>query len=122
MAKFRMTSARRFWWPVTVTFPDPDPAQAGNTLTQTFKVQFEEIPREEAEALFASAEGQSDNETALIHRVTKGWDADVVDDKDQPIPFSEDKLREAMQSAYFRVALWLAFAQSQTGQAARLGN
>lgn len=131
MTKFRMTSSRLYWWPVTVSFPDPDPKKAGQVIEQECNVQFAESDRQEAHAF--------DEETAtllplaregrehewLISR-TRGWDDNVVDDKDQPIPFTEAALREAMRSNYFRIGLYTAYAQSQTGSPkrppARVGN
>lgn len=122
-----MTARRVYWWPVTVRFPDPDPAKAGQLLSQTFKARFREIPREEAQRLLeeiaelAPAE-RAKREFDQIIAVTEGWDEDVVDDAGQSIPFSADALREALQSSFFRIAIYRAFADSCSGEAARLGN
>lgn len=131
MTKYRLTSKRVFWWPVSVTFPDPDPKNAGQVIEETFNVQLEETPRDEARAFgdemakLPAADREVREHDLLIGK-TKGWDEDVVDYREQPVPFTETALREAMQSVFFRSALYTAYAQSQTGAPrrppARLGN
>jgi hypothetical protein len=131
MTKFRMTSSRLYWWPVTVSFPDPDTKKAGQVIEQEFNAQFEESDRDAGRAFddemakLSPLEREGREHEWLIGR-TKGWDENVVDEKEQPIPFTETALRAAMRSNYFRVGLYTAYAQSQTGSpkrpSARAGN
>ncbi len=127
MAKFRMVSRRRYSWPVTVRFPDPDPNRAGEIVEQTFTVLFEEMPRDEARALQDEIEAlppreQEERQHDMLVAVIKGWGDDIVDHADQPIPFSEAALREGLQSSFLRIGLYRAYVQSLTGEAARKGN
>jgi hypothetical protein len=127
MAKFRMVTKRLYWWPVNVRFPDPDAKKAGEVLVQTFRAQFEEIGRDEAQRLqdeiaaLPPAE-QDARQLDLLTRVIRGWDEDVVDETEQPIPFAIEELKAALQSGYFRIAVYRAYLESLTGEAARKGN
>ncbi len=120
MTKFRMVKRRLYWWPVPVRFPDPDPKRAGRTLEQTFTAQFEEMPLDEARLLEEEIAAlphkeQLSREHDLLVRVVKSWADDVVDEQEQPIPFSAEALHEALQSAYVRAGLYTAWVQSLTG-------
>lgn len=124
--KFVLTSQHLFWWPVKVVMPDPDPKRAGKTITQEFRMQFCEIPRSEVRALAkeiaelpdAEREGR---EHDLILRVSRNWDG-VVGDDGAAIPFSEEMLGQALESALFRLAIYRAFNESLSVEAARQGN
>lgn len=127
MTKFRPTKKRVYWWPVTVRYPDPDPAKAGEIAEETFKARFEEIPRDEAKRLQEEMaalpyDKREEKEHELIIRVMTGWNEDVVDEGDQPIPFSGEALRSVLQSSYARLAINTAYFLSLTGEAARKGN
>ncbi|MBO0662153.1 hypothetical protein LQ948_04770 [Jiella sp. MQZ9-1] len=44
---FVLTDSYRYFWPVTVLIPNPD--RPGQTIEQSFDIEFEAIPLEEAE-------------------------------------------------------------------------
>lgn len=123
MPKFRRTSVRRYHWPVVVAFPDPDPAKAGEIVEQTFKVLFEEMPRDKVSALQEEIAAlppkeREAREHDLLIGVVKGWNDDILDDADQPILFSEDELKITLQSTYVQAALYRAYYQSLSGNKA----
>ncbi len=124
--QFVLTREHRYWWPVTVTFPHDDPAKAGEIVQQTFKMQFVAMPQDEAAALADEIAALPPSERAKrehdhIIAVSCNW-TDIVDADKSPVPFSEEALREALQSSFFRIAIYRAVAESLRGEAARKGN
>jgi len=125
---FKMSATHRYWWPVQVKQPvaDADPKKAGRVETMTLKLLFEAIDQDVAKALDAELaalpkEERESRQHEHIEQVTKDW-ADVVDDDNQPIPFSLDRFRQAMQRSWFRLAVYKAYAASIAGEEARLKN
>ncbi len=124
--KFVLTKEHTYWWPVKVAIPDPDPARAGKLIEQEFRMQFVSIGQDEAQALADEIAALEPKERAarehdLILRVSKDW-ADIVDEDQQPVPFSEEMFRAAMQSPFYRAAVYRAYNASMRGEAARKGN
>tara|TARA_R100001129_G_scaffold173048_1_gene144170 strand:+ start:2995 stop:3360 length:366 start_codon:yes stop_codon:yes gene_type:complete len=120
--KFTLTRAHLYWWPVKVAIPHPDKDKAGEQLEMTFKMQFEALPREDAERI--AEDMKRDPETAAnadIRRVARDWD-EVVDAEGKAIPFSTEALDELMQISWYRMAVYRAWGASLIGDAARLGN
>lgn len=123
--QFKLSKTHRYWWPVKVRMPDPD--VAGEFIETELRLQFEPMPRDEAlaEDDQMSRKGEVRDmvvrEEAQFLRVIKNWDG-VIDDEDEIVPFSPDKLRIALQQSWFRTAVSKALAESMHGEAARLGN
>lgn len=123
--KFKLADSHRYWWPVPVKMPHP--SEAGKIETQTLKILFE--PQGQDEALEAMERYQSltslreraEHERDQLLAVVKNWD-DVVGEDGGAIGFSEDVLRQALQTSWFRSAVYEAYNQSLLGQEARLGN
>lgn len=123
--QFKLAETYRYWWPVTVRVPDPD--NAGQILKQKFRVLFEPLDREEQLAESERAAGLKtmrdlvDHEIQNALRVVKNWD-DVIGDGGEIVPFSEDKLRQALRHSWFRDGIQTALKESLSGEEARLGN
>lgn len=111
------------WWPATVNQPSGD--KPGEIDKKELKLLFEAIGRgemEEVERAMNKAElaGDKDAVDAMLVRVVKDW-RDVVDDAQSPIPFSEERLRAALQISWVRIGFlraWTAFVSGDP----RLGN
>lgn len=123
--KFTLVEAPTFWWPVTVRVPDPD--APGKTIAQDLKVQFtpktrdEEIALNEQFAALTTDRERADAEIANWLEIIKGWDG-VVDGNGNPVAFSKETLRAALQWQWFRSALSKAFTDSAFGLEAQRGN
>ena len=123
--KFTLVEAPTFWWPVTVRVPDPE--APGKTIAQDLRVQFVPKTRDEEIALneaFASLKTDRERAAAEIANwldIVKGWDG-VVDGNGNPVAFSKETLRAALQWQWFRSALSKAFTDSAFGLEAQRGN
>ncbi len=123
--KFVLSSKISYFWPVTVRMPNPD--APGEIVEQTFQMRF--TPQTQDEAIASNAvfqklstvEEQISHERANLMKVCTGWD-DVVDADKNAIAFTQENLLMAMQQPWFRTGVNDALAESQNGQAARLGN
>ncbi|QDY99060.1 hypothetical protein FQ775_01005 [Nitratireductor mangrovi] len=125
--KFKLSHEHRYWWPVTVAVPHPDKDKAGSFLEMSFRMQFEALPREEALALSKKLAGLEPAEAERhryddIVRVARDWDEDVLDENDEPIPFSAARLAAFMELSWFRLGVYRAWSSSLVGDAARKGN
>ena len=123
--KFTLSKTIRYWWPVTVSIPDP--ANPGKCIKQTLKVLFEPKNQDAAISAYKHLEEIPDVHDRLVAErdmlagVVKDW-ADVVDDDQTPMPFSQEALNAALQQGWFRTGLNRALTESLTGEEARLGN
>lgn len=125
MAEFVLSETNRYWWTVNVRVPDP--AAHGTFTVQKLKVLFQPTSREaalaaaEARTEITSARELVEHDAAQIEAIVQGWDG-VVDPDGQPVPFSREALRLAIDNSWFRTAIEAAFTESLYGEAARLGN
>ena len=125
--KFVLTNKHRYWWPVAITVPNPDPNRAGEMVEMQFKMQFEALPRDEAKAMqdriraLPADEAEAENHADLM-RVVKGWDSDVVDEDGDTVPFSAEALSQLLQISWYRLGVYRAWAASIVGEAPRRGN
>ena len=123
--QFKLAETYRYWWPVKVRVPDPE--SPGKIVEQTFKALFEPLDREEQLAESERAAGLKtmrdlvDHEIQNALRVVKNWD-EVIGDGGEIVPFSEDKLRQALRHSWFRAGVQEALKESLAGEEARLGN
>ncbi len=123
--KFVLSDSNRYWWPVTVSIPDPE--QPGKIMRQTLKILFE--PKDQDEALneqerIAAISVPRERmlaERAALMDVIKGWDDIVTDDK-APVPFTTENLTLALRKSWFRIGVYNAYAESLNGQEALAGN
>lgn len=120
--KFTLTSNHRYWWPVKVAIPHPDKDKAGEQIEMEFRMQFETLPRDEADRIAELMKGDPSQVHADLKRVACDWDENVVDDGGKPVPFSVEALDQALQISWFRLALYRAWGASLVDDAARLGN
>tara|TARA_R110002020_G_scaffold34066_34_gene103956 strand:- start:5883 stop:6248 length:366 start_codon:yes stop_codon:yes gene_type:complete len=120
--KFVLTSTHRYWWPVKVSIPDPDPSRAGEYLEMEFKMQFDSLPRDEADKVAELMRASSDNTYADLKRVSRDWDENVVDENGKPIPFSAEAFEELLRISWYRLAVYRAWGASLVDEKARLGN
>lgn len=121
---FVLTTTHRYWWPVKVTSPDPN--VPGAYTTEEFEAEFEPIGQDEAVALRAEilalpVEQQRAREHEELKRVTKNWRG-VVNAGGTEMLFSADSFHQALQFSWFRAGMYAAYADSLSGEAARLGN
>ncbi|WP_349295235.1 hypothetical protein ABEB22_18305 (plasmid) [Thioclava sp. 'Guangxiensis'] len=123
--KFTLAKTVRYWWPVTVRMPDPQ--NPGKIAEQQLKVLFEPkgrdaaIASQEALSKLDTPKERADHEHSELKAVVKGWD-DVLDEEGTSVPFSEEMLGAALQMSWFRTGVYSAYADSLSGQEARLGN
>ncbi len=125
--KFVAVKEHRYWWPIRVKVPNPEPRAAGTFLDQSFKAQFVSIPKDEAMALEREIRvlpetERAGREHALLERVLVGWDDNIVDEEGKPVPFSIEQFRELMQSSWFRIGAYQGWNESVVGEEARRGN
>lgn len=123
--KFVLTTEHTYFWPVTVSLPDP--AKSGELIEQKFDIQFRAMPRDESDAFDAELaalppEAARQRKHDLLKEIVLGWGDGVVDKKGHQVPFSAEALHQAMQMSWFLVAVYRAYAQSLSGDQARLGN
>lgn len=125
MLKFVLAPTKAYWWPVTVSLPDPD--NAGQVIVQRLKLLFEprdqeaEIVERERIAAIRDSVAQAKAERAMLAAVVKGWD-DVETRDGTVVPFTPEVLDQALRQPWFRRAAWTAYYESLSGEAARLGN
>lgn len=116
--QFKLAKSHRYWWPVTVRVPDPD--VAGRMVEQNLKIQIdpmgreEEMVRSEKAAALKTSRELVDFEIEGALRIVKSWDG-VVDANGEPVSFSEDALRQALEFAWFRSAIAKAYSESVSG-------
>lgn len=123
--KFALIDTYRYWWPVTVS--PPDPVNPGKFLTQTMKIEFEAENRDEALARMEKiaalpAEEQADHEFDELRRIVKNWDEVVGADNLTPIAFTAEVFDKAIQHSWFRIGVYRGYAESLSGDQARLKN
>ncbi|MER8946094.1 hypothetical protein [Mesorhizobium sp. M0959] len=123
--KFVMTKEYRYWWPVKIERPDP--VNPGKWQTQSYTHEFVGVSEDEAKELekeiaaLATAEEKSARQHDLIMKASRNW-RDVIDDHKNPVEFTEELLRQALQDTWYRVGLYNAYASSLASPAARKGN
>lgn len=123
--KFKLVEKHRYWWPVVVRIPDPD--VPGRFVEQELKILFEPQDRDAAVAAteayekLTTARARADHEHEQLLAVSKNWD-DVEGSDKQPLAFSEDIFRAALQQGWFRSAVYTAYYDSLNGVEARVGN
>lgn len=122
--QFNLSKSYRYWWPVTVRSPDPE--NPGKVIEQKLRVQFEPLPRDEEiawqekTAKLKTARARVEDEKVQMRSVVKNWDG-VLSGSDI-VPFSPEALDLALQHPWFRIGLANAFAESLSGEEARMGN
>ena len=117
---FILSDVYRFSWPATALVPDV--AQPGQVVKQHFQLSFEAMSRDGWLAVVqAASDGGSDANYEFLLRVIKGWDQ-VISAENEPVPFSEETLHQAMQFRWFRDAAFSSYHEAMSGEAARLGN
>lgn len=123
--KFIVSQNRQFWWPVLVVMPSQ--TVAGETEEQSFEALFEAIGHDEAKALdeertkAASVNDVISTEIAMLQRVVKGWRG-VVGGDEAELAFSDEAFRAAINFTWTRKALYRAYAEAMSGEAARIKN
>ncbi|TRL38036.1 hypothetical protein [Rhizobium straminoryzae] len=147
---FKLVSRLAAWWPVTVLQPDPDQPGAftefgfearflivGKAEMRGYAEERDQLAKKLLEAIEAMATADDkvaasdhvrDLETALethddgmFHRLITDWRG-VVDEADQPIPFSAEALDMALDHERIRRALRVAYDAAISEGGARLGN
>lgn len=125
--KFVLTSDHRYWWPIKVRVPNEDPRKAGQFQEFQFKAQFKAMPIDQANALQAEIAAlepdvQSARQNDALKQVLIGWDDALVDESQEPIPFTPGTVELLLANIWALQALYLAWGASLTGGAARKGN
>lgn len=137
---FVLSETFTFPWPVNVLEPDPD--NAGKLLEHTFTARFELIDREEAIAndrarieIVLRMAGEADpaklqqiredlaaHDRASILRVLRGWEDDLRDSVNNPIPYSDATVSAVLRHDRVHNALQRAYHEAISEDKARLGN
>jgi len=105
---FMMVKDPTFSWPVTVHVPGD-----GARIAQTFTGLFRVVPATRAAALLAEQRSAA----ALFREVLIGWQG-IVDERREPVPFSEETREALLDHGYILVALSEAYADALSGRAA----
>jgi len=106
---FKFTADPKFTHPVTVCAPVD-----GGFKEQTFRATFRVIPVDELGDT-ATLEGQKQ----LLTRIVCGFE-DLVDDAEQPLPYSDELRSQLIAVPYVRAALVQTYLQAVTKT--KLGN
>ncbi|WP_428429543.1 hypothetical protein [Pararhizobium sp.] len=122
---FCLVETYRYWWPVTVSIPDPK--EPGKFVKQRLKVEFEAEDRDEAIARMDAIAAmppkeQADHEYDALKAIVKNWDDVMEADQKTPVPYSPENFEKAIKFNWFRTAIYRAYGESMSGDEARLGN
>ncbi|MES0879700.1 hypothetical protein [Roseibium sp. SCP14] len=118
---FKITDTYRFWWPVTVRMPDPN--NAGAIIEQKFEALFEALPEDRANEMdeaFAALETAKDRKAHqhdAIREILKDWRGVIAEDESEQ-PFTEDAREQCIQSTWFRIGVYDAYAQAMRAEEA----
>lgn len=119
--KFKLTETDTYWWPVKVMVPDPD--NAGQFQEQELEILLEAEDQDtalnnmEAYSALTTARDQVEHERERLLTVCKNWRG-----LDGDVPFSKEVFLQALGKTWFRRAVFGAYSDSLSGEAARLGN
>lgn len=136
---FTLVKTLTTWWPVTVY--EPDPQTPGTFLEQSFEVEMEILDDDDVKAhrdarmavLAAAAADTSESGLAKTQqaleeldrnwflRVVRNW-RNVVDEKKNPLTFSEQVLLAALKRAHVREGIVHAYNEAIDTGAARIKN
>lgn len=137
---FKVMSTLTFPWPVKVI--EPDLSDAGALVEHTFTARFKILPPERIKASNAKRLAileKTKTETALrklkqiqaeleahdraaVFEVLAGWDEDLVDQDEKPIPFTEANFNAIYAHARVRSAFGRAYEEAISEDKARLKN
>lgn len=115
---FVMTETRLFWWPVTIQMPDP--TKAGELVEHQFEMQFEAIDDTALQAIEAEIQAIEDpiqrraRQHDVLLRVCRDW-RDVVGPDHNPLSFSLDRLKAAINQPWFRIGVYVAYNTATAG-------
>lgn len=136
---FKLVPNLTCWWPVKVS--EPDPNKPGKFIEHTFEAELQILDRDESQKadeqrramLKQAADDPSDENLAKVEklleahdqmafrRVLRNWRG-LIDENDQPIPFTDETFVAVMKHDRVRRALNVAYQEAITGDKARLGN
>lgn len=133
---FSLKLVDEYDWPVTVRVPNAgeveehqftarfrhlDLDQVREMIDEIVAAQNKERGDEQISAVNAVVDGaQLQIEQAMIYWV--GWGEDLTDTDGNPIPYGDETKRKLLGVRIIREALVKAWQDSQSGEAARLGN
>lgn len=100
---FKVSAEPKFTHPVTVFVPTD-----GGHEAQTFPVTFRVVPEDE----LGDREGAEGQKEAL-RKIVAHMD-DLVDDDEQPVPYSDAIREQLIGQAYVRIALMTAYIKAIT--------
>jgi hypothetical protein len=89
---------------VLLTLSSKCPTESGGILAIPFKARYRCPSTDECREFREGLKAETVTDDDLVNKLVIGWEG-VKDDKDEPIPFSEETLREALQFVPYRIAL-----------------
>jgi len=117
---FKHAAKRQVDWPVEVSV-----AQSGGTVQSVeVTLRYELATRSEIKGMSDAGYGVLDEEAdertldQLCEKI-KGWGDEIVDENDNPIPFSQENLRAVLENPAFARAAVIGLIQASTGAAAK---
>ncbi|MBD8890148.1 hypothetical protein [Roseibium litorale] len=113
--QFRLSDTYAFWWPVTVRLPDPE--KSGQIMDQSFEARFLMIGGDRLAAL----DGEGAKGHAVLKEVWIGWRG-VEDEEGGEASFTPEARDRCLDYAHVRLALYTAYLEASSGQAARVKN
>lgn len=109
MFKFKKIKSVR--WPVSV----PVPVDGGKTEAAEFEAEFLYLDEPSLQRLLIDSAG---NNKEQLRKVVVGWNG-LLDENDEPLPFSQDNLEVVTDYPYIALAMIEAFGAMQRGAAAK---
>lgn len=121
---FVLAEQYTFNWPVKIILPDTTGKQVTRTFTGHFKLMEADEFNSKTRARFDAISDDVDRATAirteLVMDVMTGWEG-VVDEDNNPVPFSLDTLKHACRYGPIAQAIFEAYKEALTpaGEKAR---
>ena len=110
---FQVCEPFEFWWPVTVSQPDPE--TPGAVVEHCFEIRFLLLGRDALKALETGAPD------ALLREVVKDWRG-VEDGAGAAVAFSDAAFNQCLGYTHFQAGVYKAYLTALHGQEARVKN
>jgi hypothetical protein len=117
---FKLIKKEEVSWPVVVNIP----VDGGAVRKHSFEARFKLLDTAQAKAAMEEHPAAGDDEAPeadFLHQVLTGWDK-VSDESGAPLPFNAENKATLLRITYVRTALFDAYFQASTGNAAARKN
>src|SRR4051812_1451660 len=101
---FKLSKDTSYKWPVTVKIP----RDGGKFVNATFNAEFAYLKQDEIDEVVENSRNNRDN-ADVCKRALVGWGADVTDENDQPLQYSEENKTKLLNEPHVSRAVLAAF-------------